>query len=270
MRHNLKIKNLNKSFGNTKILADISLEINEGTFVSFLGPSGSGKTTLLRCIAGLEKQDSNSGSIQFGDHILSCVLPGQNIFVPPEKRNFGMVFQNYAVWPHLNVFENVSFPLKIKAKEKKLTQNQIRKKTLDTLSLVQLDGLEKRYAFELSGGQQQRVALARALVMSPKILLLDEPLSNLDAQLRDELGLEIKKLQQELCLTTILVTHDQKEALLFSDLIFIINQGKIEAQGTPNNLYFHPPNEFAAQFLTLSKCHKEFLLRFAQTQIHSI
>ncbi len=241
MSETLSIFELEKNFGNTKILKKISFEVRQGDFISLLGPSGSGKTTLLRCIAGLERPDS--GQISLG----SIHLSKKNLFILPEKRNFGMVFQNYAVWPHLNVFENIAFPLRVRAK---MTLDEVNSKVYRALSQVKLSGLENRFAHELSGGQQQRVALARALVMSPKVLLLDEPLSNLDALLREELGTEIRKLQQELNLTTLLVTHDQREALSFSDRIFVLNEGQIVASGKPEDLYFKPSSTFVAEFIS--------------------
>ena len=236
----LKIDRLEKSYGLNKILNGISLKIGTGEFVSLLGPSGSGKTTILRCIAGLEIPDASSGEIMLGGQALS----GAGKFVPPEKRNLGMVFQNYAVWPHMNVFDNVAFPLRIKGTD------GVNEKTSNALGLVKLKGYEKRFAHELSGGQQQRVALARALAMSPNALLLDEPLSNLDALLREELGAEIRRLQKELNLTTILVTHDQKEALSLSDRIILLDQGRIDAEGAPEELYSRPPTPFATSFLS--------------------
>lgn len=235
----LNIQNLKKSYGSLAILKGISLEIKEGEFVSLLGASGSGKTTMLRCIAGLERPDTDSGTISLATKIFS----DSKKFIPPEKRNLGMVFQNYAVWPHMTVFENVAYPLRLR-KESNITA-----KVEDTLKLTGLAHLKERLPFQLSGGQQQRVALSRALVMSPQVLLLDEPLSNLDALLREELGSEIRKLQKKLKLTTILVTHDQKEALSLSDRIVLLENGTINALGTPEELYQNPPTDFAAQFL---------------------
>lgn len=235
----LYIQNLKKSYGSITILKGISLEIKEGEFISLLGASGSGKTTLLRCIAGLERPDSDSGAILMGSKIFS----DHQKFTPPEKRNLGMVFQNYAVWPHMTVFENVAYPLRLR------NESNITTKVEDTLKLTGLAHLKERLPFQLSGGQQQRVALSRALVMSPQVLLLDEPLSNLDALLREELGSEIRKLQKKLKLTTILVTHDQKEALSLSDRIVLLESGTINALGTPEELYQNPPSDFAAQFL---------------------
>jgi iron(III) transport system ATP-binding protein len=241
----LLIQNLKKSYGATQILKGVSLSIEEGELISLLGPSGSGKTTILRCIAGLERPDSDSGEMLLNKKVLSH----GPTFVKPEDRRLGMVFQNYAVWPHLNVFENVAFPLRIQAKRGEISSDEVKSQTMEALSLVKLDQLATRYAHQLSGGQQQRVALARALGMKPKLLLLDEPLSNLDAILRQELGAEIRRLQKRLNLTTILVTHDQGEALSLSDRIVILNRGQIESQGSPESLYSNPPTEFTAEFL---------------------
>lgn len=243
----LKIENLKKSYGTNVILKGVSLDIESGSFISLLGPSGSGKTTILRCIAGLETADAESGEMKLGETVLSG--PGQRP-VAPEKRQLGMVFQNYAVWPHLNVLENVAFPLHIQSRALGLSREAINKKAREAIENVHLSRYETRFAHELSGGQQQRVALARALAMNPKLLLLDEPLSNLDAILREELGTEIRRLQQELQLTTVLVTHDQKEALSLSDRIVVLNGGAIEASGAPEELYRNPPTQFVAEFLS--------------------
>jgi iron(III) transport system ATP-binding protein len=236
----LVLDSVTKSYGGHRILHGVSLAVEKGEFVSLLGPSGSGKTTLLRCLAGLERPDDDSGPITLAGEQLS----GRGAFVPPERRNLGMVFQNYAVWPHLDVFENVAFPLRIR-KEPGLAA-----KVAEAIGRVKLDGYERRYAHELSGGQQQRVALARALAMSPRLLLLDEPLSNLDALLREELGAEIRRLQRALGLTCILVTHDQREALSLSDRIVLLQGGRIEAAGAPEELYARPPTPFTAGFLS--------------------
>ena len=246
MAPQLKIQNLKKSYGQACILRGISLEVEPGELVSLLGPSGSGKTTMLRAIAGLEAPDADSGEM-----ILDGVtLSGAGRFVAPEARRLGMVFQNYAVWPHMNVLENVAFPLRIQARRGELGDADIRPRALEALRLVKLGSYLERFAYQLSGGQQQRVALARALAMKPRLLLLDEPLSNLDAILREELGAEIRRLQKSLNLTTILVTHDQREALSLSDRIVLLNQGQIETVGTPEALYSAPPSEFAAEFLS--------------------
>ena len=248
----LTITGLRKSYAQHEILRGISLEIQSGEWVSLLGPSGSGKTTALRCIAGLEIPNLNSGEIRLEEKTLS----GPGVFIPPEKRHLGMVFQNYAVWPHLNVFENVAFPLRVARGSAKLTSPEIQKRTHEAIALVRLDGLEKRYAHQLSGGQQQRVALARALTLSPKLLLLDEPLSNLDALLREELGAEIRRLQKALKLTTILVTHDQWEALTLSDRIFVLNQGEVVAQGSPEELLTRAHSPFVEKFLARAKASR--------------
>lgn len=243
----VRISGLNKTFGETRILTGLSLDIEAGNLVSLLGLSGSGKTTALRCLAGLERPDDTSGIISVGGRILSGPDgSGGTVFIKPERRELGMVFQNYAVWPHMTVFENVAFPLRIK---KQVTDSDIQSRVSAVLEMVKMSQLGHRFPHELSGGQQQRVALARALVCRPEVLLLDEPLSNLDAILREELGSEIRKLQQELKLTTILVTHDQREALSLSDRVVVLNQGKIEAQGTPEDLVYRPPTPFLAQFL---------------------
>lgn len=237
----LVVKHLKKSYGVTPVIHDMSFGLVEGSFVSLLGPSGSGKTTILRCLAGLESPNADSGSIRIGD----TMLWSGGVSVPPEKRDFGMVFQNYAVWPHLSVRDNVAFPLTIR----KTPRQELDERVDQTLALVKLTGLEHRFAHELSGGQQQRVALARALVGKPRLLLLDEPLSNLDALLREELGAEIRRLQRALGLTTILVTHDQKEALSLSDRILVLDRGTVVADGSPEELYNNPADDFVAAFL---------------------
>lgn len=239
----LRIQNLKKSYGQTRIIEGLSFSLEQGAFLSLLGPSGSGKTTILRCISGLELPDSDSGPIDLGEVTLS----GNGRLVPAERRGMGMVFQNYAVWPHLDVFENVAFPLRI-AKDR-LAETALERRVDEVLGLVRLGDYAERLPHQLSGGQQQRVALARALVSTPRLLLLDEPLSNLDALLREDLGAEIRRLQKELKLTTILVTHDQKEALSLSDRILVLDRGKIAADGAPEHLYAAPPTDFVAEFL---------------------
>ena len=231
----VKLQKVTKRFGKVVAVDSVTLSIKEGEFFTFLGPSGCGKTTTLRVIAGLEYPDG--GKIFFDDEDVTDL--------PPYKRNTGMVFQNYALWPHMTVFENVAYGLKIRGYSK----SEIRKRVLEVLELVKLKGLEDRYPTQLSGGQQQRVALARALVIEPKVLLLDEPLSNLDARLRIEMREELKKLQKKLKITTIYVTHDQEEALVISDRIAVMNQGKIMQVGEPNEVYRRPKNLFVATFL---------------------
>ncbi len=242
----LQITNLRKSYGPVSVLKGLNFEIKSGEMVSLLGPSGSGKTTALRCIAGLERPDASSGAIKVDQTVFSS---GET-FLEPEDRGVGMVFQSYAVWPHMNVYHNVVFPLGLQVKRGKVSATEARTRALDALKLVKLDPYQDRFANQLSGGQQQRVALARALAMSPKILFLDEPLSNLDALLREELGAEIRRLQKKLGLTTVMVTHDQKEALSLSDRIFILRDGQIEASGAPEELYQNPTTPFVGEFIS--------------------
>jgi ABC-type Fe3+/spermidine/putrescine transport system ATPase subunit len=237
----LRIQNLYKAFGRIVAVNRINLEIAEGEFFTLLGSSGCGKTTTLRMVGGLEKPDD--GSIRLGDQCL--VSPETNVFVKPEKRNMGMVFQSYALWPHMTVFENVSYPLRLRGIKGRMAE----KKVSEVLGLVGLAGLEERPAPALSGGQQQRVALARALVFSPRVLLLDEPLSNLDAQLREEMRRELKALQRRVNVTVIFVTHDQIEALSLSDRIAIMKFGDLEQVGTPEEVYYHPATPFVRDFL---------------------
>lgn len=229
--------------GNVWAVKNFSLHINHGEFVSFLGPSGCGKTTTLRMIAGLE--ENTHGSIQFDQDIVSD--SERKTFLPPEKRHVGMMFQSYAVWPHMNVFENVAYPLKFQ----KIAKKEIKAKVLDILKIVELDGLEERRPNELSGGQQQRVALARGLVMQPRILLLDEPLSNLDAKLREKMRRDIRQIQQKLKLTLVYVTHDQKEAFQMSDRVVVMNKGLIEQVGTPSQIQNAPVSSFIRDFIDI-------------------
>lgn len=220
---------------------DVSFDVPEGKLFTLLGPSGCGKTTTLRSIAGLEKPVA--GEIEVGGR--TVYSSSRRIFIAPNKRNFGMVFQSYAIWPHMNVFQNVAFPLEVR----RLAKKDIREKVMRVLGAVQLDHLIDREATKLSGGQQQRLALARALVMEPQLLLLDEPLSNLDAKLRDAMRTELKRLQRELNLTTVYVTHDQSEALALSHEIAVMNDGFIIQVGTPRQIYETPSNKFVADFV---------------------
>jgi iron(III) transport system ATP-binding protein len=237
----VKINGLVKRYGQVFAVNELNLEIHEGEFFTLLGPSGCGKTTTLRCLAGLEEPEA--AEIYLGER---CVVStSRGIFVPPEKREMGMVFQSYAIWPHMTVFENVAYPLKLRRKKR----SEIREKVLASLKLVGLEGLEDRPAPALSGGQQQRVALARALVFSPRVLLLDEPLSNLDAKLRDEMRVELKALQQRLGITVVFVTHDQIEALSLSDRIGLMSRGQLEQVGSPEEVYNRPSTPFARDFL---------------------
>ncbi|MBW1999330.1 MAG: ABC transporter ATP-binding protein [Deltaproteobacteria bacterium] len=237
----LRVLDLVKRFDSVVAVDRVSFEIEKGEFLTLLGPSGCGKTTTLRCIAGLETVEN--GEIYIGDRLM--VSAKKNIFVEPHQRGLGMVFQSYAIWPHLTVFDNVAYPLK----ERKLPKKEIRDKVGRILEMVRLSGLEDRPATKLSGGQQQRVALARALVYDPEVLLFDEPLSNLDAKLRIEMRNEIRKLQQDLHITSLYVTHDQEEAFALSDRIIVMNQGRIEQIGDPFTLYFNPQTQFVAEFI---------------------
>lgn len=233
---NLNISTLGKTFGAQQVLNSISLDIADRSFVALLGPSGCGKSTLLRLIAGLEQP--NSGKI---------LLDGQDITgLPPEKRDIALMFQSYALMPHMTVFENVRFPLRMKDTAPKSEQAE---HVRNALAQVQLDSFADRYPRQLSGGQQQRVALARAIVAEPKVLLLDEPLSNLDARLREDMQVELKRLHRKLDLTTVFVTHDQTEALALADQVVLMNKGIIEQIDTPEHLYARPRTVFAAKFI---------------------
>lgn len=231
------LENLVKTFGPILAVDNVSLQIKHGEFFTLLGPSGCGKTTTLRMIAGFYTPEK--GSIKFNDKVINDI--------PAEQRNTGMVFQNYAIWPHMTVAKNIAFGLEMR----KISPEEITQRVKDALDLVELEGLEDRTPDQLSGGQQQRVALARALVIEPDVLLLDEPLSNLDAKLRVEMRKEIKNLQRKLGITTIYVTHDQKEALAVSDRLAVMNRGKIEQVGNPLDIYGNPKNRFVANFIGL-------------------
>ena len=239
----IRLQNLSKTYpGNSqKAVDNLSLDVAEGEVFTLLGPSGCGKSTTLRMVAGLEEPDE--GSIFFGDE--AVVVTAQQLSLPPEKRNLGMVFQSYAIWPHMTVEENVSFPLKAR----KYARHQIRERVEKVLDLVGMAGMGKRPGPLLSGGQQQRVALARALVTEPRILLLDEPFSNLDAKLREQMRIEVKLLQDRLDIAVLFVTHDQIEALSLSDRIAIMKLGVVQQQGTPRELYDQPANEFVRDFV---------------------
>jgi iron(III) transport system ATP-binding protein len=222
---------------------DVSFEVPEGKLFTLLGPSGCGKTTTLRSIAGLERPKSGEIAVR-GRLVYSSV---QGIFVAPNRRDFGMVFQSYAIWPHMNVYQNAAFPLEVRGG--KLSRKEIAAKVMRVLRAVALDELADRAATKLSGGQQQRLALARALVMEPQLLLLDEPLSNLDAKLRERMRFELKRIQRELGLTTVYVTHDQSEALALSHMIAVMNHGRIVQIGTPRDIYERPSDRFVADFV---------------------
>jgi len=226
-----------------KALQGIDLEVAEGEFCVLLGASGCGKTTTLRCVAGLERPDE--GEIEIGAMLVSSVA--RRIYVPTEKRDISMVFQSYAIWPHMNVFQNVAFPLT--QGYRRVARNQVAERVRRALRLVQLDGLEDRPATDLSGGQQQRVAMARAMVTEPKILLMDEPLSNLDARLREQMRVELKKITKAIGVTTLYVTHDQAEALSLGDKVCVMDAGEILQVAPPNEVYARPANLFVAQFV---------------------
>jgi iron(III) transport system ATP-binding protein len=234
----IEIKNLFKRFKDVVAINRIQLDIDKGEMLTLLGPSGCGKTTTLRCIAGLEKPEE-------GDIIIDGQPMLSQGFVQPSKRGIGMVFQNYAVWPHMKVFNNIVYGLKLQ----KIPKPKIRKRAEQVLELVGLAGLEDRYPAQLSGGQQQRVALARALVTNPKVLLLDEPLSNLDAKLREELRFEIKSLVRRMGITSVYVTHDQAEAMVISDRIVVMDSGNVVQIGNAQEIYKKPANRFVADFI---------------------
>lgn len=232
----IEFRNIRKSYdGENMVLKDLNLEVNEGDLVTLLGPSGCGKSTLLRSLAGFESIDG--GSIH---------INGQDVtHLPPGKRNIGMVFQQYSLFPNMNVAENIAFGLKMQ----KMNQNVIKEKVARIIDLVDLSGREDHYPAQLSGGQKQRVALARAIVTEPKVLLLDEPLSAIDALLRKNLQKQIRRIQKALHITTIFVTHDQDEAMLMSDVIHVMSSGKIEQSGAPTEIYTHPETRFVASFI---------------------
>ena len=243
----IKIENLTVSYrgaqGEVQAVRGVDIAIAEGQFYTLLGPSGCGKTTTLRCLAGLEQPSGGTISIA-GQVVFSA---SQGVMVPPHKRDIGMVFQSYAIWPHLDVFENVAFPLR--EMRGKFNRKELREKVMTALTLVQLEQYADRPAPFLSGGQQQRLALARAIVREPKVLLLDEPLSNLDAKLREETRAEIRDLVKRLNITTVYVTHDQLEALTMSDTIAVMQQGKIVQEGSPSDIYGRPSERFVADFI---------------------
>ena len=235
----VNIQNVTKAFGDNVVLREFNATFRDGEFITLLGPSGCGKTTMLRIIAGFEKP--TLGEV----YIDGTLVSGGKTFVPPEKRGIGMVFQSYAVWPHMNVFDNVAYPLTIRH----VSKAEIKTSVERVLGIVHLTQYAERFPNQLSGGQQQRVALARALVAEPKLLLLDEPLSNLDAKLRESMRFEIKEIQRKLGITVVYVTHDQTEAMAMSDRIFLINRGDIQQCGTPQEIYNSPVNQFVADFL---------------------
>jgi ABC-type Fe3+/spermidine/putrescine transport system ATPase subunit len=238
----LQVRNLTKNYGAMKAVDGISFDIERGEVLTLLGPSGCGKSTTLRIVAGLDEPDG--GEISIGGRIVAATERG--LFVPADKRNVGLVFQSYAIWPHMTVEENVAYPLKVR---KKYDEKESKERVQAILEWVNLGGLGKRPATLLSGGQQQRVALARALVYEPDLLLLDEPLSNLDAKLRQQMRVEIRKLQQRLGISILFVTHDQVEAMALSQRIAVMNAGRIEQLGTPREIYEEPASHFVQSFV---------------------
>ena len=231
----IELKNLSKRYDDNQVLDNLSLDIKKNEFLTLLGPSGCGKTTTLKIIAGFEYADE--GKVLFEERDITDI--------PPHERQINTVFQKYALFPHMNIYENIAFGLKIK----KLPKDEIDKKVKEMLKLVALEGFERRQVESLSGGQQQRVAIARALVNEPKVLLLDEPLGALDLKLRKEMQMELKKIQKKLGITFVFVTHDQEEALTMSDKIIVMNKGKIQQMGTPQDIYNEPENSFVARFI---------------------
>src|SRR5271157_141196 len=231
----IRIQQLRKSFGTTEVLKAIDIEIEQGEFFTLLGSSGCGKTTLLRCVAGFE--EPTAGKILFGESDVTTLKPWQ--------RNVGFVFQNYALWPHLNIFDNIVYGLKMR----KVPRAETIERVTEVLETVNLPGIEKRFPGQLSGGQQQRVAIARALIFNPQVLLLDEPLSNLDAKLRERMRRDIRELQKRLRITSIYVTHDQEEALEISDRIAVMEDGRIRQTGSPVEVYGQPADRFTAGFV---------------------
>lgn len=231
----LQLKQINKYFGQSHVIKDVNIDFEKGHFVTFLGPSGCGKTTLLRMVAGFYEPDDGE-----------ILLNGKRIErIPPYSRNTAMVFQEYALFPHMNVFDNVSYGLRVKNRPKE----EIERRVKEALDLMQLKGMEDRFPNQMSGGQQQRVAVARALVMNPEVLLLDEPLSNLDAKLRESVRVELRDIQKKMGLSTIYVTHDQSEALSMSDMIVVLKGGVVHQTGSPQEIYFEPKTPFVADFI---------------------
>ena len=239
----VRIEHVFKRFGAVTAVNDFNLTVKDGEFVSILGPSGCGKTTTLRMIAGFER--ATEGEIYIGDNCVSSSEKGT--FAPPEKRDIGMVFQSYAVWPHMTVAENVGYPLKIQKVDKETRAKRVQ----EMLELVHLGEYGERYPHQLSGGQQQRVALARALVAQPGLLLLDEPLSNLDAKLRESMRFEILSIQKKLNITVVYVTHDQGEAMAMSDRVVVMSKGVVQQIGHPHEIYTNPANKMVADFIGL-------------------
>jgi iron(III) transport system ATP-binding protein len=238
------LSHVTKRFGGVTAVRDLNLEIQDGECFSLLGPSGCGKTTTLRMLAGFE--DLDEGEIRVGDRVFSN--SARRFYLPPEQRDFGMVFQAFAVWPHLNIFDNVAFPLQIKGHNRA----EIQEKTRRALEYTGLLKVEHAYPGELSGGEKQRIALARAIAINPQVMLLDEPLSNLDPKLREEMRFEIKDLQRRLGFTIVFVTHDQAEAMAISDRMLVMRDGELQQVGAPIDIYEHPASRFVFSFIGLS------------------
>ena len=249
----VEVQGLTKCFGNDRAVDGISFSVARGKFLTLLGPSGCGKTTTLMSIAGLHGIEA--GTIRVGDIIYTSKSDG--IFLPPEKRDIGMVFQSYAIWPHMTVAENVAYPLEIR----KLAPDEVGERVAGVLRLVGLEKMAGKIATQLSGGQQQRAALARAIVSHPRLLLFDEPLSNLDLRLREQMRIELKRIQREVGITSIYVTHDQAEALVMSDEIIIMSKGRVEQKGTPHDLYSRPANAHVSSFIGGANLLKARVLR---------
>jgi iron(III) transport system ATP-binding protein len=255
-KRDLTIEGLVKEFpGGVRAVDDVSLTIREGEFVTLLGPSGCGKTTTLNCVAGLERPDA--GRIAVGTAVLTDIA--RRIVLPPERRDLGMVFQSYALWPHMTVRDNLAFALRLR----KVSRAEIDSRIRATLELVELPGLEKRYPYQLSGGQQQRVALARAVVAEPRVLLLDEPLSNLDAKVRERARFWLRDLQRRLGITAVYVTHDQTEALAISDRVAVMSAGRVLQYAPPSDIYERPSSRFVAEFIGRSSFLRGEVVRVA-------
>ena len=237
----IRLSGIRKTYGHSVAIRNLDLVVNPGEFLTILGPSGCGKTTTLRAIAGLEEPDD--GVIQIGDKVVFSRREG--IIVPPEKRGLGLIFQSYALWPHMTVERNITLALK----EQHLSPDEVERRLTNALEMVQMSELRNRYPSELSGGQQQRVAVARLIALRPSVLLMDEPLSNLDAKLRTEMRAGLKRLHRDLEATTVYVTHDQIEALTLSDRVIIMNEGDVMQEGSPYDIYHNPANLFVAEFI---------------------
>ena len=251
--HYLEVHGLIKWFGNDRAVDDVSFAVPKGHFVTLLGPSGCGKTTTLMSIAGLHRIDA--GRISVGGSVYTA--PADGVFVAPEKRDIGMVFQSYAIWPHMTVAQNVAYPLEVRG----IARDEIDSRVADVLRLVGLSEMAGKLATQLSGGQQQRAALARAIVSRPRLLLFDEPLSNLDAKLREQMRVEMKRIQHEVGITSVYVTHDQAEALVMSDEIIVMSKGRIEQRGGPHEIYARPVNAYVSNFIGVANLLKARIVK---------